>query len=244
MADQVAGHSTTDYLQDLLLDTDGVEEFLTEFARFSAFRLFPQSGETLCGITLLRSRRAGTVASSNEAAKKLDELQYLFTEGPCLTACEEQRTVHVADTTTDERWSGYVANAAEHGVRSILAVPFTLEAGARAALNVYSTQPGAFGAEDIATAETFVAQTSRALMLAVRLAQHSESIGNLKTAMQSRTAIDIAIGIIMAQNRCSQTEAFTILKSVSSSRNQKVREIAASIVTSIGQAEPETHFDL
>ncbi|MHA7280111.1 GAF and ANTAR domain-containing protein [Arthrobacter sp. MDT2-2] len=243
MADQVAGQTTADYLQDLLLDTDDVEEFLNEFARFAAVRLFEQPGETLCSITLLRTKRPGTVASSNEAARKLDDLQYLFSEGPCLTACEEQRTVHVADVTTGERWSSYLSRAAEHGVGSILAVPFSLEAGARAALNVYSTAKGGFDPAAIATAETFVAQTSKALMLSVRLAQHSDSVTNLKAAMTSRTAIDIAIGIIMAQNRCSQVEALAILKSVSNSRNEKVRDIAASVVASIGQAEPETHFD-
>jgi GAF domain-containing protein len=243
MADQVAGQTTTDHLQDLLLETDDVGEFLTEFARFTAERLFEQPGETLCGITLLRDKRAGSVGGSNDAARRLDELQHRFSEGPCLTACEEQRTVHVADVAADERWSGYLARAAEHGAGSILAVPFPLEPGVRAVLNVYATEKGGFSPEDIATAEAFVTQTSRALMLSVRLARHSESVVDLKAAMRSRTAIDIAIGIIMAQNRCTQMEALTILKSVSSSRNQKIRDIAASVVASIGQEEPETHFD-
>lgn len=242
MADQVTGQTTTDYLQDLLLDTDDVEEFLEEFTGFAATRLFERPGETLCGITLLRDKRAGAVASSNDAARKLDELQHLL-GGPGLTACEEQQTVHVADVATDERWSGYLSRVAQCGIGSILAVPFALEAGTRAALNVYATDKGGFDPEAVATAETFVAQTSKALMLSVRLAQRSEAVANLESAMKSRTAIDIAIGIIMAQNRCSQEEAFTILKSVSSSRNEKVRTIAASVVASIGQGEPATHFD-
>ena len=243
MADQVAGQSTTDYLQDLLLVTDDVGDFLGEFARFAAARLFDRPGQTLCGITLLRNKRPGTVASSNDAARTLDELQDLFDEGPCLTACEDQQTIHVADVAADERWPKYLHHAAEHGVGAILAVPFTLGSGARAALNVYSTEPGGFNAAAIETAESFVAQTSRALMLSVRLAEHNESVTDLKAAMKSRTAIDIAIGIIMAQNRCSQEEAFGILRTVSSSRNEKIRDIAASVVASIGQAEPETHYD-
>jgi hypothetical protein len=243
MADKVAGQSPTDYLQELILDTDDVEEFLNEFARFSANQLFDHLGQVLCGVTLLRSRRAGTIASSSPEAKELDEIQYLHAEGPCLTACVEQATVHVADVTADERWPGYLADISRHGVQAILAVPFDLEAGTRAALNVYSMQRGGFDAETIRTAEAFVRQTSKALMLSVRLAQHSDSVSNLKAAMKSRTAIDIAIGIIMAQNRCSQQEAFNILKSVSSSRNRKVRDIAAAVVASIGQGEPETHFE-
>lgn len=243
MADHVAGQTTTDYLQDLLLVTDDVEDFLGEFARFAASRLFDRPGQTLCGITLLRNKRPATVASSNDAARELDELQDLFEDGPCLTACEEQRTIHVADISTDERWGDYLARAAEHGVGAILAVPFSLGPKARAALNVYSTEASGFSAAAIETAESFVAQTSRALLLSARLSEHNESVVDLKAAMKSRTAIDIAIGIIMAQNRCSQEEAFGILKSVSSSRNEKIRDIAASVVVSIGRAEPETHFD-
>ncbi|MFC3300856.1 GAF and ANTAR domain-containing protein [Arthrobacter agilis] len=243
MADKVSAPTTVDYLQGLLLETDDVEEFLTGFSRFAASQLFAGPQDTLCGITLLRNKHASTVASSNERARVLDELQAAFAEGPCITACEEQRTVHVADARQDERWGRYLARAAEHGVGSILAVPFALQSGARAALNVYSAEPGGFTPEDISAAEAFVAQTSQALMLSVRLTQRSDSVSDLRSAMESRTAIDIAIGIIMAQNRCTQAEAFTILKSVSSSRNTKVRDIAASVVASIGQVEPETHFD-
>ena len=243
MADRVAGQTPTDYLQELILETDDVEEFLNEFAAFSANQLFDRTGGVLCGVTLLRSRRAGTVASSSPEAKELDEIQYRHADGPGLTACIEHRTVHVADVSTDERWPDYLSDISRHGVQSILGVPFDLEAGTMAALNVYSLQNGGFDEESIRTAEGFVRQTSKALMLSVRLAQHSDSVSNLKAAMKSRTAIDIAIGIIMAQNRCSQQEAFNILKSVSSSRNRKVRDIAASVVASIGQGEPETHFE-
>ena len=55
--------------------------------------------------------------------------------------------------------------------------------------------------------------------------------------------IDLAVGIIMGQNRCSQDEAFSILKNASSSRNVKLREIAAGIVSSIGQGPAETFFE-
>lgn len=243
MTDQVAGQGTADYLQDLLVATDDVGEFLTEFVRFAASRLFDRTGATLCSITLLRDKRSATVASSSDDARELDELQDQSGEGPCLTACEEQRTVHVADTAGDERWRSYLTRLSGRGIGAVLAVPFSLDPGTRAALNVYSTASGGFDAADIAAAEAFVSQTSRALVLSVRLAQQSESVADLRTAMTSRTVIDIAIGIIMAQNRCTQAEAFGILTSVSSSRNEKIRDIAASIVSAIGQSEPETHFD-
>ena len=61
--------------------------------------------------------------------------------------------------------------------------------------------------------------------------------------MTSRTTIDVAAGIIMAQNRCSHETAMSILKAASSGRNLKVAEIATAVVTSIGQQVPRTHFE-
>ena len=48
----------------------------------------------------------------------------------------------------------------------------------------------------------------------------------------------------MAQNRCNQETAMTILKIASSTHNVKLREIAASVVSSLSQ-DPlvRTHFD-
>jgi AmiR/NasT family two-component response regulator len=61
--------------------------------------------------------------------------------------------------------------------------------------------------------------------------------------MESRTAIDLAAGIIMGQNRCSQAEAMAILTKASSSRNQKLRVVAEKIVESFAPEAPATHFD-
>lgn len=71
-------------VQDLLLDTQDVEDFLNELARYSAENLSGPRGELLCGITLLRHRAAATVASSSERARLLDDLQFEYADGPCL----------------------------------------------------------------------------------------------------------------------------------------------------------------
>jgi AmiR/NasT family two-component response regulator len=55
--------------------------------------------------------------------------------------------------------------------------------------------------------------------------------------------IDMAIGIVMAQNRCSQEAAVRILTDASSNGNVKLREIAASLVQSVGGTASRTHFE-
>jgi hypothetical protein len=232
------------YVQDLLLDTQDVGDFLNELARYSAEQLSGPHGQVHCGITLLRNRAAGTVASSSERAQAVDEIQYKFGDGPCLRSCREGVLVHVPDFELDTEFPEYNETVLKNGIRSVLAVPFDLPGGnARAGLNLYSDKPNAFDAAAVEHAVSYVRQAAKGLRLAVLLAQHSDTASNLKAAMESRTIIDTAVGIIIAQNRCSQEEAIRLIKSASSNRNLKLRDVAAAIVESAGGGSLTTHFD-
>ncbi|MBM7781615.1 GAF and ANTAR domain-containing protein [Arthrobacter tumbae] len=243
MSSDLTDARTNDDLQDAVLDFSDVIQFLDELCQH-AVRSLSDGEEVLCGITLLRDRKAATVASSSEYARKMDEIQYSFDDGPCLTSAREQLTVEVPDVRREERWPEYVAAISEHGLHSILAVPFDLAGDAKAALNVYSATAHKFTNEAIERANAYASEASRSLRLAVRIAQHSERANDLITAMESRTPIDIAIGIVMCQNRCTQTEAFTILRKASSHRNIKLRDLAGQIVAGANaNSQPATHFD-
>jgi GAF domain-containing protein len=230
-------------LHELVLSSSDVEDFLGGLARVSARSLSEPGDEILCGITLLRQRKAATVASSSAAAQAMDEIQYTFGDGPCMTASREQETVHVEDLDVDGRWPQYAATVRGHGFRSILALPFVLEGETRAALNLYSHRPGRFDDRATELARDFVHQTSMALRLAVRFAHSSDTAADLKATLETRTVIDVAVGIIMAQNRCSQAEAFELLKTASSTRNVKLHTVASAIVDALGQGPARTHFD-
>lgn len=153
-------------------------------------------------------------------------------------------TFHVPDLREEHRWPRYCTAAWAEGIGSILSVPLPLEGEANAGLNLYSTRTHAFSGEDIEKAESYAEQASKALRLAVRVAQLADDRQHLIAAMESRTTIDIAVGAIMAQNRCSQESAMKILRIASSTRNIKLRDVAASIVASVAQ-DPKvlTHFD-
>ncbi|HSO16357.1 MAG TPA: GAF and ANTAR domain-containing protein [Arthrobacter sp.] len=244
MVSESTAPSTNQDLHELVLDSSDVEEFLRELARVSARSLSEPGDEILCGITLFRHRKAATVASSSAAAQAMDEIQYAFGDGPCVTASREQETVHIPELEDCDRWPQYAATVRGHGVRSILAVPFLLDGTTRAALNLYSQRPGRFDGRALELARDFVRQTSLALRLAVRFAHYVDTAANLKATLESRTSIDVAVGIIMAQNRCSQAEAFELLKSASSARNIKLNMVAAGLVESLGQGPIRTHFEV
>ncbi|NQD89564.1 GAF and ANTAR domain-containing protein [Paenarthrobacter sp. CM16] len=237
------GARATEHLQDLALASEDVGEFLQELAVRSA-NVLSEKNDLLSSVTLRRRKKPVTVAFNTPKVKDLDELQYGAGTGPCLTALDEHATIHVPDVREETRWPDYTPTAWAKGVGSILAVPLSLEDEAAAALNLYATRTHAFSGPKIQEAESLAGQVSRTLRIAVRISQLTEDRRNLLAAMQSRTAIDMAVGAIMAQNRCSQEAAMKILRIASSGRNVKLRDVAAVVVTSIAR-DPAvlTHFD-
>jgi len=231
------------YFLDLVLGSEDVEAFLGELAAFSAESLSHHQTPVFCGITVLRRKKSATAASSDDRAKAMDELQNDF-DGPCLTAMDKLTPVMVQDLLREHRWPEYVQAATDSGLRSILSVPLLVEGDTRAALNLYSEQPGAFSdEEDVERAEIFASHASKSLRLALKIAQLSDARNDLAAAMQSRTVIDLAVGAIMAQNHCSQDEAFTILRTASSNRNIKLRHLAKSIISAVSSGKITTHFE-
>lgn len=235
--------STTDRIQNIILESADFEDFLNELARLSAREMAGDGDDALCGITLLRERKAATIGWSSDTAREVDEIQYSLSQGPCLMAAEEGREVYVPDLLREDRWGpDYAAAVASHGLRSVLSLPFNLQGEAKAALNLYSDVPEKFDQQATAKARGYTREISQALRLAVRFSLHTDSAANLRATLESRTIIDIAVGIVMAQNRCSQEAAVRILTEASSNSNTKLREVARSLVESVGGAGARTHY--
>jgi GAF domain-containing protein len=243
LAREVEQDTVTSVLQDLVLESTDVQEFLAGLVVVAATAFSGAYGEVFCGVTLLRPHSMVTVASSSEEAQRMDEIQYGFDDGPCLRAARDDVTVHIADFLTETRFPEYRKAIAASGIRSALGIPIRLDSGASAGLDFYSTEAHVFDEKGIAVAERIARDASRSLRLAVRVARLSEEAANRRTAMESRTAINMAVGAIMAQNRCGQDEAIAILRRASNARNVKLKELSEDILASLGHTGPvRTHF--
>lgn len=234
-------HSVAAELQRIILQTESVEFFLEGFASHAA-QLFSSEVEVLAGVTLLQNKQGTTVASSSEDARALDEVQYGFGDGPCLRASRTGKTILVEDVRTDPRWPDYTEAIRHRGFYSILGVPLILGNDGGAGLNLYAREPGYFTPELVQQAESFAAEAAVTLQVAVQVARHKSTADHLRAAMEARTTIDLAVGIMMAQNKCGQEEAFEILRGASSNRNVKLRDLAERVVKSVTSQTVETHF--
>nr|CAA9318781.1 MAG: hypothetical protein AVDCRST_MAG46-695 [uncultured Nocardioidaceae bacterium] len=228
-------------LHELHFRTEGLDQLLEEITVLATDVV---GGDTSGGVTVIRGDRAATIAASDERTLALDEIQYGQGSGPCLDCARGGEPITVDDLESDTRWPDYQKHALQHGLRSSLSLPLALGPDAVGALNLYVFEQHGFGDEERAVLGQFCEDASRAISLALRHDTVTQQNDHLHTAMASRRLIDQAIGIVMAQNRCSADDAFSILRQASQNRNVKVRDLAASIIRNISGSDPspETHF--
>ena len=222
--------TAADEYQDLLLDTPEFPKFLLGLATISASQLGADGAPLACTVTVERDGALSTFAYSSEEGRRLDETQYAFGTGPCLTALREQHTVLIEDLQLDQRWAPYTYAVAKLGVRSVLAVPIHTDPLSQAALNCYAHTVHAFGPDTVKLVEDQAASMSRILRLALRLHAPEVFPEDLRAALKSRAVVDAAVALVMLQARGSRDGALELLQAAAKSGNRRIQEIAQEIV--------------
>jgi GAF domain-containing protein len=165
----------------------------------------------------------------------MDEVQYAVDDGPCLTCLRRGVHVSVGDIGADRRWPAFARRGAEEGAGSSLSVPLTVRERTVGALNLYGRTPHALTAADQARAVEFAGYAAAVVALAVQRAEREQREGHLEAALRSRSTIDQAMGVLMAQARIGPEEAFEALRQQSQHANVKLRDVAASIVAEVAR---------
>ncbi len=217
-------------LSRVVLADRALDEVLPEITAIAA-RGVP--GAESVSTTLLRGEEPFTAAHHGEMALLADELQYDEGYGPCMDAGRGGVVLRVDDMLTEQRWPTYVPRVREQGVRSSLSVPLPFQGNVIGALNVYSSKPEAFASGESLDAGRDVAEAI-AIAVVNATAHHrlTEQARNLHIAMETRAVIEQAKGVLMAQRRVDEDQAFEILRDASQRYNRKLREIAVGIVES------------
>ncbi len=226
------------------MGAENVVEFLSGLSGLAAAAVSEAANDRIeCAVTLKLRRRPATAAGSSERAVQLDHVEQAIGDGPCVKALREMSAVMIDDVASDPRWPAYNQALAERNVHSTLGVPLEISGAASAALNFFATKPRVFTADVYEKAVGFAAAAHSTLHLSVRIKTAENRAEDLEAALESRTAINLACGVIMAQNRCSQAEAMEILTKVSSNRNRKLRDVARELIEQLTGSGIQTHFD-
>jgi GAF domain-containing protein len=200
-------------------DSDTV---IAELAEHAAIEI---PGAQYAGVTVTRNaKQIDTPAATHKWPILLDEIQQRHREGPCLTAAWEEKTIHVPDLETDERFPKYRRDALEQTpIRSVMAFQMFIAGETMGALNVYAEQPHAFGQVSRDMGLIFAAHSSVAWNAARRDEQ-------FKRALASRDTIGQAKGMIMERYGVDAVQAFEVLRKLSQDSNVPLVQVATELV--------------
>lgn len=213
-------------LPSILVGTDAVDEVVWETAMLA---VRANSAVEDCGVTVLRDGRPHSLFPGSAPHSELEDYQYGLQDGPTIQAMTTRQAVRVTSTVDETRWGEYSGRAHASGVASSLTLPLIAGDQVLGAINYYSSQPDAFPADFVL--EQLVADlASTGLWCLLKHADRQQMDDQLQQALTSRSDIDQAKGILMAQQRCGPDEAFDLLRRASQRSHVKLRDIAAQIV--------------
>jgi GAF domain-containing protein len=202
-------------------DTDS-DTVIAELAENAAVEI---PGAQYAGVSVTRNaKHVDTPAATHKWPILLDEIQQRHREGPCLTAAWEEKTIHVADLETDDRFPLYRRDVLEQTpIRSIMAFQLFIADETMGALNVYAEQPHAFGLQTRVIGAIFAAHSSVVWNAARRDEQ-------FQRALASRDVIGQAKGMIMERYGVDAVQAFELLRKLSQDSNVPLIQIATELV--------------
>ncbi len=199
-----------------------VDETVEEIVSFGVGHLSADHG----GITLWRQRgRLESAGATDSIVEQADKLQHALREGPCVQAAEELRHIVSPDLERDSRWPIWGPQAADLGLRSILSVELNTGPRRLGALNFYGATRYNFTEADIELAHFFAAHAAAALDATLTAA-------GLRTAVDTRTVIGQAQGILMERYSVSSKQAFSVLLRYSQDNNIKLYDLARRLIDS------------
>jgi GAF domain-containing protein len=164
-----------------------------------------------------------TPAATTPRVDQAHQLQARFDEGPCLDAIAGRATYVSNDVQHDSRWPQWGPAVAELGIRSAIGVRLATRQRGHGSLNIYADRPDAFTSAHAELAEMLAAHATTAFAAAERAA-------GLETALDSRTTIAQAQGILMQKFDIDADAAFDFLRRISQHENRRLFAVAEAIV--------------
>jgi hypothetical protein len=227
MVDDAYRHQVWTRLERSLARTGSVQEYLQD-AVLETGSLIGAEGSF--SISILLYGNLLTVATTDRAAWDADQVEFDTEGGPCVEALRNGTDTGIIDLRVDDRWPAWSAVSSMLGFRAAAGLPAEMAPGERIALNLYTADPAGLDGDVIRRARLFNEEVARTVPTALRITEQAQLSEHLQEALANRSTIDQALGVLMAQNRCSRDEAFGILRRASQHRNLKLREVAAAVI--------------
>ena len=199
-----------------------VQDFLEQ-----AMGLFHADG---AAVVLCHDQRLRRALASDGRSRAFAHAQATLGEGPCLAAVRHERAVPVEDLRADPRWRRLAPVAAAHGVRAILAAPVVAHCRPIGAYSLTTASPRTWSDHEVLA----VLAAAKALggMLAVSAAARATAAlaEQLQRALDARTVIEQAKGVLIERRDISAVAAFELLRTTARASRRRVVDVATDVL--------------
>jgi GAF domain-containing protein len=214
-------------LSHLLAGTSSFDAYLGEVAKLAVLAVPGADG---AGVTMIEAGRPDTIVASDPFVRDVDAIQYRLGEGPCISAASTGKTVATGGLGEDELWPAFGPMAADLGIHSAISLPLVLDGEVLGALNVYAYAHDAFDQSSRLVGELFAGPAAVALHNARVLDEARRTSAKLQVALDGRSTVDRAVGIVMSRSGHSADDAYLRLRLIGQREQLPLVEVAGRLV--------------
>jgi ANTAR domain-containing protein/GAF domain-containing protein len=209
----------------------------------AAARALPAWGTA---VTVMTAEGVQPVAvASDPRTQALEEQQFSFGEGPCVDAFAGRRPVLEPDLAGQarNRWPAYTPAAQGEGVGAVFAFPLQIGAARLGVLDIYLDRPGSLSPVALGQALTFAEVALWVLLEGQAEAASDRPAEGLESAVDSRSELFQAQGMVMIQLGVSLADAMSQLRAHAYAQNRRLGDVARDVVARRLQLEPDRVAD-
>jgi hypothetical protein len=176
---------------------------------------------------------AGTIAVTDSAAARLEDLQFTLGEGPCVEASRIGRPVLQPDLvkTGPARWPGFAAGAIDAGVRAVFAFPLRMGGIRLGVLDLYRDRAGELSDDELAEALSFADAATTVLLHLQSLDPDAGGPFGVLPVVEDRAEVHQATGMVSVQAGVPLGQALALLQARAFSTGAPISELARDVLS-------------
>ena len=205
------------------------EQYLDEILRLIVTVTAELMDSKICSLMLLDEAKQELVIKATQALSPAYRNKPPIKIGQSISgqAVKDRRPIAVTEVAKDRRYM-FPELAQREGLRSLLCVPMVAKDQVIGVLNCYTSEPHHFSDDEVRALSTIANQAAAAIE---RTRLLDEAV-TAREALETRKLVERAKGLLMAEARLTEAQAFRALQQQSMQRRKSMREIAEAIVLS------------
>jgi GAF domain-containing protein len=168
--------------------------------------------------------------ASDQQTQIIEEGQERLGQGPCVNAFAEHAPMAMRDAAKEPHWGKITDVVTGQEMRAGLSVPVQLEGGPIGTLDLYSAEPRDWDQAEISAAQVYAALAATLLAQAAAAQVRGRLAEQLQVALEHRTRIERAKGMLRVQEGIDDAAAFERLRSVARSSRRPLIDVVDEVL--------------